>query len=80
MSFLYINEQGAAIGLERGYYVVRQKDGGERKIPEETLESITIFGNAHMTEACMRTYLQQGVLVDCFLADDIYFEMKSYGF
>lgn len=33
-----------------------------------------------MTEACMRTYLQQGVLVDCFLADGIYFEMKSCGF
>lgn len=33
-----------------------------------------------MIEACMRTYLQQGVLVDCFLADGIYFEMKSYGF
>lgn len=80
MSFLYVNEQGAVIGLEGGYYVVRQKDGVERKISKETLESITIFGNVHMTEACTRACLQQGVLVDCFLADGIYFEMKSYGF
>lgn len=80
MSFLYVNEQGVVIGLEGGYYVVRQKDGVERKIPKETLESITIFGNAHMTEACTKACLQQGVLVDCFWADGIYFEMKSCGF
>lgn len=52
----------------------------EQKIPEETLELITIFGNAHMTEACTKACLQQGVLVDCFWADGIYFEMKSCGF
>lgn len=73
MSFLYVNEQGAVIGLEGGYYVVRQKDGVERKIPKETLESITIFGNAHMTEACTKACLQQGVPVNYFSAGGVYF-------
>lgn len=52
----------------------------EQKIPKETLESITIFGNVRMIEACVRACLRQGALVDYFLADGIYFEMKSYGF
>lgn len=35
MSFLYVNEQGAVIGLEGGYYVVRQKDGGNERFPKK---------------------------------------------
>ena len=77
MSFLYVNEQGAVIGLEGGYYVVKERNGVERKIPKETLESITIFGNAHMTEACTKSCLQQGIPVNYYSTGGIYFGKLS---
>ncbi len=77
MSFLYVNENGATIGIDGGYYTVKQKDGLIRKIPKETLESITIYGNAHITESCIRSCLKQGVTVNYFSSGGAYFGRLS---
>ena len=77
MSFLYVNEPGAVVGLEGGYYVVKQKDGLKRKIPKETLESVTFFGNAHMAESCVRECLLRGIPVNYFSAGGSYFGRLS---
>ncbi len=54
MSCLYLNESGAVISIAGGYFCVKQKDGLVRKIPKETLESITIFGNSSITTPCVQ--------------------------
>lgn len=46
MSSLYVNENGAVISVDGGYFCV--KNNLVRKIPKELLESITIFGNSFM--------------------------------
>ena len=43
MSYLYVNEQGARIGVDGGYITVQMKNDLLRKIPSETLENISLF-------------------------------------
>ena len=44
MSLLYINENGAQIGVTANQCTVLYKDGMKRSIPIESLEGITIMG------------------------------------
>lgn len=63
MSYLYVNENGASIGTKENYITVTYSDGLLRKIPIETLESIQIFGQAHMTTPCTVQCLKRGIPV-----------------
>ena len=45
MSYLYVNEQGARIGVDGGYITVQMKNDLLRKIPSETLENIETRNN-----------------------------------
>ena len=49
MRFLYVTENGAQLGIKEGYVEVRAKEDYVRKVPVETLESISIFGRSQMT-------------------------------
>lgn len=40
MSYLYVSEQGASIGIEANRFQVKYKDGMIKSIPAETLEMI----------------------------------------
>ncbi len=73
ISFLYINEPGAIIGINGGYFEVKQKKGLVRKIPKETLESITIFGNSLMTNQCIAVCLENGIPINYFSGKGSYF-------
>ena len=73
MATLYVNEQGSVVGVDGGYYVVKQKNDLLRKIPKETLEAITLFGNVHMTEPCVQECLRRGIAVNYFSANGAYF-------
>ena len=73
MATLYVNESGSVIGVDGGYYVVKQKNDLLRKIPKETLEAITLFGNVHMTEPCVQECLRRGIAVNYFSANGAYF-------
>lgn len=63
MSYLYICEQGAAIGISNNRFQVKYKDGMLKTIPAETLEVIEIFGNVQMTTQCIQECLKRGVNV-----------------
>ena len=54
MGLLYINENGATIGIEANRCTVNYKDGLKRSIPIESLEGITIMGQSQMTAQCSR--------------------------
>ena len=46
MSLLYVNENGATIGIEANRCIVQYKDGMKKSIPIESLEGITIMGQS----------------------------------
>ena len=43
MSYLYVCEQGASIGVAENRFQVKYKDGMLRSIPAETLEVIEVL-------------------------------------
>ena len=53
MSYLYLCENGAVIGVEGGYFKVTHRDGSITKVPRETLETIALFGNNNLTTPCV---------------------------
>lgn len=63
MSYLYVAEQGATIGIADNRFQVKYKDGMIKSIPAETLEVIEIFGKAQMTTQCLEECLKRGVNV-----------------
>ncbi|MDR3258837.1 MAG: CRISPR-associated endonuclease Cas1 [Fusobacteriaceae bacterium] len=76
MSFLYVKDQGATIGVDGGYFVVKYKDSGDdmiRKIPSETLEYIAVFGGVHLTTVAIQKCLQNGIVISFFSKSGVYF-------
>ena len=63
MSYLYVNESGALIYIEQGYFIVKHLDSSITKIPQETLDSIILAGNVSMTTPCVRECLIKGIPV-----------------
>lgn len=51
MSYLYVSEQGASIGIEANRFQVKYKDGMIKSIPAETLEMIEVFGSVRLRHA-----------------------------
>lgn len=66
MSYLYVNEQGARIGVDGGYITVQMKNDLLRKIPSETLENISLFGNVSITTQAMQRCLKLGITINFF--------------
>lgn len=62
MSYLYVCEQGASIGVAENRFQVKYKDGMLRSIPAETLEVIEVFGNVQVTTQCLAECLKRGVI------------------
>ena len=73
MSLLYINENGATIGIESNRCTVNYKDGRKRLIPIESLEGITIMGQSQMTSQCSQECMQRGIPVTYFSRGGKYF-------
>lgn len=73
MSSLYVNESGAVISIDGGYFCVTRKNGLVRKLPRELLESITIFGNSSITTPCLQECLRRGVQVHYFSGKGAYY-------
>lgn len=49
MSILYVNDNRAKISITANQVIVSYEDGMQRKIPVETLDSLTIVGKPQMT-------------------------------
>ena len=53
MSLLYVNENGAVIGIEGNRCTVKYKDGLMKSIPIESLDGVTIMGASQITTKCL---------------------------
>lgn len=73
MSILYINENGAVIGIEGNRCVVKYPDGMLHSIPIEALESITIMSNSQITAQCVRDCIDRGIPITYFSKGGRYF-------
>lgn len=73
MSYLYVNESGALIYIEQGYFIVKHLDNSITKIPQETLDSIILAGNVSMTTPCVRECLVKGIPVSYYSQNGAYF-------
>ena len=63
MSILYVNGNNVFVGLEAGRCYAKYPDGLRTSIPIETLEGITIMGQAEISTACMVHCLKEGIPV-----------------
>ncbi len=73
MSCLYITENGARVSVEGGRFNVKCKDGTDRYIPKEAVDSIIIFGNVNLTVPCLRECMERGIAVSLFSTTGRYF-------
>ena len=73
MSYLYVNEQSARIGVDGGYITVQMKNDLLRKIPSETLENISLFGNVSITTQAMQRCLKLGITLNFFSSNGRYY-------
>ncbi len=73
MSYLYVNEQGARIGVDGGYIKVEMKNDLVRRIPSETLENISVFGNVSISTQAMQRCLKLGITLNFFSARGSYY-------
>ncbi len=80
MSLIYIEESGAKIGINENRVTVTYSDGFIKEIPIETVDGITILGNAQITTQCMRTCLKKGIDILFFSKGESYFgRLQSTG-
>ena len=75
MSLLYINENGAVIGIDGCRCTIKYADGMKRSLPIESLEAITIMGKSQMTTQCTEECLKRGIPVSYFSKGGVYFNL-----
>ena len=73
MSCLYVVEQGSKIKHIEGQFVLEVKGGEDRIIPDETLESISIFGNSVLTTQAITACLEKDINVSFLSTKGKYF-------
>ena len=73
MGLLYVNEDGAVIGVEANRCMVSYKDGMKKWMPLESLEGITIMGKSQVTTQGMEVFLKEGIPVCYFSKGGTYF-------
>lgn len=61
MSSLYVVEQGASISVGGGKFIVDCGNNIRREIPEETLDSIVVFGNVQVSFGAQKKILEKGI-------------------
>lgn len=73
MSYLYVCEQGASIGLADNRFQVKYRDGMVKSIPAETLEVIEVFGKVQITTQCIEECLKRGVNILYYSTNGAYY-------
>jgi CRISPR-associated protein Cas1 len=62
LSFIYIYEKSAKIGVENNCVVVEsEKEKLKRTIPIEGVENIIIYGNASLSSSCIRQLMERDI-------------------
>ena len=77
MSYVYICEQGAVVGVEENRLQVKYKDGMVKTLPIEPLESIELFGRIQVSTACMTECLKRGITLGFFSTTGAYYGRLS---
>jgi len=77
MSYVYICEQGAVVGVEENRLQVKYKDGMVKTLPIEPLESIELFGRIQVSTACMTECLKRGITLGFFSTMGAYYGRLS---
>lgn len=62
MSFLYVYERAAKIGVENNCIVIESdKDNLKRTLPIEGVENVIIFGDASLSSRCVRQLMERDI-------------------
>ena len=61
MSCVYVTEQGANVSVGEGKLIIECKNNQKRYIPIETVESLVVFGNIHISLGAHKALLERGV-------------------
>ena len=61
LSSLYVTEQGATISVDGSRFIIECKNSMRREIPEETVESIVVFGNVQVTYGAQKRILEKHI-------------------
>lgn len=77
MSYIYINEQGSEISVDGGYCVIDTPDKAHKKIPIETIEYVSLFGNIHITTPAIQMFMQNKIPVTLYSNRGAYFGSKQ---
>lgn len=72
MSLLYVVDHGAVIGIDSGHITVKHQSGEVDAIPKNTVDSISIYSNAVITEACIKHCLVNDIRVSFFASNGKY--------
>ena len=73
MSFLYIVDNGSEVAISGGTFVITKKNNEITKVPKETIEGISIFGNSYMTTPATKYCLSKGIRVSFFSKTGSYY-------
>ncbi len=73
MPSLYVTEQGASISVGGGKFVIDCKNNLRREIPEETVDSIVVFGNVQVTYGAQKKILEKGISMSFLSTRGSYF-------
>ena len=80
MSVLYVTKNGSVVSIEANYVKVKISEEKTEKIPIETLESISLFGNSQVTTPCMVECLKRGISIVYYSKNGSYFgRLESTG-
>lgn len=60
MSFLYIYERAARLGVQENCIVV-ESDNLKRTLPIEGVENVVIFGDASLSSSCVRQFMERNI-------------------
>lgn len=65
MSLLFVDENGATIGIQGNRFYVDYRDGMKQSVPAETLECISVMGAPQMTTKAMVECMMRGIWFSC---------------
>ncbi|WP_314011760.1 CRISPR-associated endonuclease Cas1 [Mogibacterium diversum] len=73
MAHIYVTTSETKVGIEGGRLTIKNRDETIRTVPKQTVESITVFGNAVLSTQCIQFCLTNGISVSFFSGKGKYF-------
>lgn len=77
MSYLYISEHGATIGIEGGNMVIKNKQGVEEKIPKNLIKGISMLGKSSLSPMCIQYCLDNNIMIGFYSQNGNYYGCLS---